>query len=156
MNVPGANTAETNVFMYSRTAAMRHGGMSKGKNHRAREGKECIRAKRALKPALPPTSRVEISPAVLGPRSITGNMTIPLSFGIGSCLNRWGATTSTAPNHEIAYASTKYDKTGCCCIALGIPAAILVDICNVSHACAALRSTKELLATTMLHGTLRR
>jgi hypothetical protein len=67
MNLPGANTAETNVFMHSRTAAMRHGGMSKGKNHRAREGKERIRAKSALKPAFPPTSRVEISPAAVGP-----------------------------------------------------------------------------------------
>jgi len=59
---------------------VRHGGMSRGKNHTGRAGNRRIRISSLFKPSRPSTTRANTSPALLGPRSIAGNMSIPLSF----------------------------------------------------------------------------
>lgn len=81
--------------------------MNKGNYHIRRAGNRRIRTSSPLKPSRPSMIRAKTSPAMQGPRSITGNMSIPLSFGICSCTNRCGAATARAPNHEMVYASRK-------------------------------------------------
>jgi len=51
-------------------------------------------------------------PARIGPRSMTGNIRMPVIFGRGWRRMRCGAATASAPLQEIKNVSAKYPTTG--------------------------------------------
>jgi hypothetical protein len=66
-----------------------------------------IRAKRSCKPLIPSMTLVRMTPAKLGPRSMTGNMSKPANFGTLSPRKRFGAATASAPVQEIVNMNAK-------------------------------------------------
>lgn len=105
--LPGAKIGETKIFMQERTTKIKQGGMNSGAYQYVGTPTRRIRENRSCRPLLPSTIRVKRSPAVLGPRSMTGNINSPLNFDTGSPLIRLGDATARAPSQEIANVSKK-------------------------------------------------
>src|SRR6266849_10217270 len=103
----GAYTGETNVFNKKRTANTRMGGMRSAAYHRAGSRHRDMREKRSHIPSSPSTILARVRQARHGPRSLAGNIKIPVNFGKGSWRTRCGAATARAPIQEIANVSTK-------------------------------------------------
>jgi hypothetical protein len=59
------------------------------------------------RPLFPSTILVNTMPARLGPRSMTGNIRMPLIWGRGWWRKRCGAATASAPVQEITKVSAK-------------------------------------------------
>ena len=62
---------------------------------------------RRTRTSFPPAILARVRPARHGPRSIAGNIKMPVNFGKGSWRMRCGAATKSAPIQEIANVSTK-------------------------------------------------
>src|SRR5215831_8442238 len=108
----GAYTGETNRCRKRRTVRTRTGGMSRAVYQTAGTLARNIRENRPRKPFLPSTILVSTMPAKLGPRSMTGNIRMPVIFPRGWLWTKCGAATASAPAQEIVNVSAKYVTTG--------------------------------------------
>lgn len=72
-----------------------------------------IRWNRSRKPPFPSAILVRMMPATLGPRSMAGNIRMPVIFGKRSWRIWYGAATARAPIQEIVNVSAKYATTRC-------------------------------------------
>src|SRR4029077_9846689 len=107
---------DTNVLRQKRTVRDVSGGMSSALYQRSGKRSRRMRAKRFFNPSGPSSLRIRKIPEKLGPRSIAGNMRMPVSFGSGAGWNSFGAATRRAAVQEIAKVSRKYADAGCFCV----------------------------------------
>src|SRR6266481_1759787 len=89
------------------------GGISSAEYQRSWKRTRRILAKRFFKPLRPSSWRVRKMPMKLGPRSMAGNIRMPVNFGSGALCRSFGAATSRAAVQEIAKVSRKQVSAGC-------------------------------------------
>ena len=97
----GANTADATFLKIKRVSKIRLGGISTAIAYYQKEIFHLERREiKFRKPVLPSVITVKQIPLMTGPKSITGNISNPVIFGIGRPLNSLDATKQKAPVQE--------------------------------------------------------
>src|SRR5215472_13164722 len=102
-----------NLCRKSRTDGTRTGGMSSAAYHLNGTCGRSIWRNRVRRPLFPSMIIVNTTPARLGPKSMTGNIRIPVAVGNGWWRISCGAATASAPIQEIKKVMAKYATRGC-------------------------------------------